>query len=85
MVNRTVTSFEQKVGLLIGKIGLTPVDSHSYSSKIAAFDMDWTLIKTRSGGTFARNVSDWLLWHDKVATKLRRLVADGFRVVVFTN
>ena len=47
--------------------------------------MDWTLIKTKEGNTFAKNASDWLFWHERVPTKLRRLVADGYRIVVFTN
>ena len=77
------TLFEARPGLLIGKLGL---DAHGCnSSKVAAFDMDWTLIKTKMGNKFAKNAHDWELWHEKVATKLRRLVADGFRIVVFTN
>eukprot|EP00662_Eupelagonemidae_sp_cell21_P036608 gene36608-62322_t len=32
-------------------------------SKIAGFDMDWTLIRTKSGKTFAQNRDDWELWH----------------------
>ena len=68
--------------LLIGKICLNGANE---STKIAAFDMDWTLIKTKTGRTFPNNEHDWQMWHDKVPSKLRRLVADGFRIVVFTN
>ena len=67
---------------MIGKIGLT---GQSNCEKIAAFDMDWTLIKTKTGKVFPRNEFDWQLWHEKVQPKLRRLHASGFRVVVFTN
>ena len=27
--------------------------------KLAAFDLDWTLIKPKSGKTFAKNAADW--------------------------
>lgn len=32
------------------------------SEKIASFDMDSTLIETKSGGTFAKNAQDWRYW-----------------------
>ena len=66
--------------LLIGKIG-----GVSDSAKVAAFDMDWTLIKSKSGRTFQCDEHDWQWWHERVPSKLRRLVTDGFRVVIFTN
>ena len=28
--------------------------------KIAGFDMDWTLIRTKTGKTFAKDANDWL-------------------------
>ena len=47
--------------------------------------MDWTLIKTKSGKNFATNANDWTWWDDKVLPKLKKLVTDGYRIVVFTN
>ena len=32
--------------------------------KIASFDMDWTLIRTKGGQTFPKNKDDWLLLFD---------------------
>ena len=29
------------------------------TDKLAGFDMDWTLIKTKSGKTFAQSAQDW--------------------------
>ncbi|KDO23095.1 hypothetical protein SPRG_11939 [Saprolegnia parasitica CBS 223.65] len=50
------------------------------------FDMDSTLITTKSGKTFAVHDDDWKLWHESVPTKLRSLVEDdGFQLVVFSN
>ena len=40
--------------LLVGKLG-----GVSDSTKIAAFDMDWTLIRTKTGRTFPSNEHDW--------------------------
>ena len=53
--------------------------------KIAAFDLDDTLIATKSGNTFARNPEDWKWWHAGVPSRLRQLDADGFAIVVVTN
>lgn len=55
------------------------------SSKIAGFDIDFTIIKTASGRTFATGPSDWVFWDDKVPGRLRKLHEDGHRVVFFTN
>lgn len=50
----TTSTFDIKDGLIVAQIG-----DVTESAKIAAFDMDWTLIKTKTGKTFPRNVSDW--------------------------
>ncbi|KAJ6113659.1 Polynucleotide kinase 3 phosphatase [Penicillium sp. IBT 18751x] len=53
--------------------------------KIAAFDLDSTLIKTKSGNTFPRSATDWQWWNIVVPGKLRELNSAGFQVVVFSN
>ncbi|KAJ5670298.1 Polynucleotide kinase 3 phosphatase [Penicillium maclennaniae] len=53
--------------------------------KIAAFDLDSTLIKTKSGNTFPRSATDWQWWNNVVPGKLRELNSAGFQVVVFSN
>ncbi|RNA23553.1 bifunctional polynucleotide phosphatase kinase-like [Brachionus plicatilis] len=53
--------------------------------KIASFDIDGTIIVTKSGKTFAQNSSDWK-WFDKcVPQKLKDLDDQGFRIVFITN
>ena len=52
---------------------------------MAGFDMDWTLIKTKSGKTFAKSASDWEFWHAETHPRLQKLHADGYSIVVFTN
>jgi len=55
------------------------------SSMIAGFDLDSTLVETKSGKTFAEHADDWRWWHDSVPGKLRDLAKEGFKLVVFTN
>lgn len=53
--------------------------------QIAAFDMDGTLITTKSGKVFPVNSHDWRILLPQVETCLRALAADGFKLVVITN
>lgn len=55
------------------------------SKKIAGFDMDGTLIVTKSGKTFPTGPTDWKLFNNKVASKLESLRSDGYKIVVFSN
>lgn len=55
------------------------------SHKVAAFDLDDTLIATKSGKTFAEGPSDWRWWHPKVPEKLKELASAGHRLVVVSN
>lgn len=56
-----------------------------HSSKISAFDMDGTIITTKSGKTFMQNVDDWKLWDRKVKDKLNELHDKGHKIVFITN
>ncbi|KAI2788570.1 hypothetical protein POX_e06589 [Penicillium oxalicum] len=53
--------------------------------KVASFDLDSTLIKTQSGGPFAKNPNDWQWWEPGVPEKLKELDAKGYQVVIFSN
>ena len=55
------------------------------SSKVAAFDMDSTLIVPKSGNKFPSGRSDWEWWDNKVPEKLKKLREEGFKIVIFTN
>eukprot|EP00755_Sulcionema_specki_P012060 Sspe_Gene.8210::Locus_2804_Transcript_1_1_Confidence_1.000_Length_3044::g.8210::m.8210/K08073/PNKP; bifunctional polynucleotide phosphatase/kinase len=52
--------------------------------KIAAFDLDNTLIKTCSGLRCPRDAFDWV-WMDNVLYQLKELLRRGYRIVIFTN
>ena len=41
--------------------------------KMASFDLDYTLIKTKSGNIFPKNKNDWLLLNDQIKPKLLEL------------
>jgi len=56
------------------------------SERVAGFDLDDTLVSTKSGAKFAQNADDWQWWDAaKVPSKLRELAGEGYKLVVFTN
>ena len=56
----------------------------THSAKIAAFDVDGTLIETASGKRFATSPNDWKLMKN-VSEKLQSLHDEGFKVVLLSN
>lgn len=54
-------------------------------SMIAAYDLDGTLIKTKSGLVFPKDYDDWQIIYANVPTKLKKLYKDGYKIVIFTN
>lgn len=55
------------------------------SEKIAAYDLDGTLIKTKSGNVFPKKIDDWQIAFPEVPGKLKSLHKIGFKIVIFTN
>ncbi|CAN0298576.1 unnamed protein product, partial [Ectocarpus fasciculatus] len=61
-------------------------DKSRVSTHIVAFDMDGTLIKTKSGVVrFGDAADDWQLWHGKVPTVLRKWHDRGYKVAIISN
>lgn len=53
--------------------------------KIAAFDMDGTIIVTQSGNVFPTNYNDWKLNFPDTSKTIKELSDNGYKIVVFTN
>ncbi|EEH48399.2 polynucleotide kinase 3'-phosphatase [Paracoccidioides brasiliensis Pb18] len=53
--------------------------------RVAAFDLDSTLIATKSGRRFATNENDWKWWNPSVPKKLKELNDEGYLVIVLSN
>ncbi|KAM0255346.1 hypothetical protein ACHAQJ_005864 [Trichoderma viride] len=74
--------------LLVGRYQPENKDngSHSKRRKIAAFDLDSTLITTSSGKKHASNATDWKWWDNTVPDRLRELYdKEGYHVVILSN
>jgi bifunctional polynucleotide phosphatase/kinase len=55
------------------------------SKKVAAFDMDDTLVTPKSKAKFASGRNDWRWLFDEVVPKLKEIHKDGWNIVIFTN
>ncbi|ODV79748.1 PNK3P-domain-containing protein [Suhomyces tanzawaensis NRRL Y-17324] len=61
------------------------------SFKIAAFDLDGTLVNTKFGLSFARGPNDWKWWSpssrekSSVTTEIKTLLKEDYLLVIFTN
>lgn len=57
----------------------------AHGVKVAAFDLDSTLITTASGKKHADGAGDWAWWDRRVPERLRALHKEGFQVIIFSN
>jgi bifunctional polynucleotide phosphatase/kinase len=57
----------------------------STSRKIAAFDLDDTLITAAAGSKWAKSATGWKWWHVSVPAKLKKLHKDGYLVIILSN
>lgn len=55
------------------------------SKKIAGFDMDGTLIKTKSGKVYPVDTHDWQIAFPNVTQKFKELLTYGFKIVILSN
>lgn len=52
---------------------------------VAGFDMDWTLIKTKSGKVFPKGKDDWMYFSSDTVSIIDKLKKVGYKIVIFTN
>lgn len=71
--------------LVLSHLLATDATSPGDSIKLAAFDLDDTLVRPKGTHTFAKSRADWQWLTPEVPAKLRQLRDDGFRVVIFSN
>lgn len=75
--------------MLVGRYdGSGTADEPPYNkkrTKVAAFDLDSTLITSVSGKKFSNDPLDWKWWDSTVPAKLRSIYRDGYRVVILSN
>lgn len=55
------------------------------STQIAAFDLDGTLIRPKSGLKFPRNAADWSLLRRDTKERLNTLIQTGYAIVIISN
>ena len=55
------------------------------TNKIAAFDLDYTLIKPKSGRKFPKDKDDWKFLNDKAKLYLQTLNNNNYTIIIFTN
>lgn len=65
--------------------GTAHKDNFKYTGKIAAFDLDGTIIKTKSKKRFPTDENDWVFYSNNVIGKLKDLHNDGFCLIIITN
>ncbi|KAI8638071.1 polynucleotide kinase 3 phosphatase-domain-containing protein [Parasitella parasitica] len=65
-------------------IAKSPVNEAA-RSKIAAFDLDGTLISTKSGRVFAKDENDWRWWDPTIPKRIDALYNEGYKIVIFSN
>ena len=73
--------YEQQLGLCL----FMAHNVNNVTSKWAMFDLDDTLIKTKSGKVFGISASDWTWVNEDHPKKLQRLVNKGYTIVIISN
>nr|KAK5438344.1 DNA kinase/phosphatase Pnk1 [Exophiala xenobiotica] len=82
LVWRTVNN-----SLIVGRYdpSIVPPQSRTLPVKIAAFDLDDTLIVPNTGSKWARSATSWKWWDPSVPGRLKQLYDEGYLVIVLSN
>ena len=76
-----------KQSLIVGKFAGTQAQDGTQLKrrKIAAFDLDDTLICANAGSKWNRSATSWKWWNTSIPSRLRDLYKDGYLVVIISN
>jgi len=74
-------SWSQKGSIIIGISAGVMMGS----SKVAGFDIDGTIITTKSGRRFPIDANDWKIRFSVISGRLQQLVRDDYKIIFFTN
>ena len=72
--------FKDNEDYLIGKS-----KSFEYKKRLAIFDLDSTLIKTKSGNIFAKNIDDWKFLYNNINDILESYHNNNYSIIIITN
>ena len=61
------------------------INKYRHRQKMAIFDYDWTLVKPKSNGTFAKNENDWVKLTEKVPIIIKELYDKGYSINIISN
>lgn len=76
---------ERAPTLLVGKYEPGDEKTPTKRTKIAAFDLDSTLISTKSGKKHSKESGDWQWWDQRVPGRLKELYNEGYHVAILSN
>ncbi|KAK2959373.1 putative Bifunctional polynucleotide phosphatase/kinase [Blattamonas nauphoetae] len=79
-VNKSLPNGWAWRGTLMFKIEYTDT-----RTKLALFDFDGTLGRSKSGAKMCTGPSDFAFWHKNVQPKLTQLHTDGYRIIIVSN
>ncbi len=70
-----------------GALGMYTQGGCKPSKKVAAFDVDSTLVQTKSGKSFPEDATDWTwLYKDgSIERTLKQLAREGYKIVLISN
>jgi bifunctional polynucleotide phosphatase/kinase len=74
-----------EIGYLYGETNNYVRDTCNSKEKIAAFDLDQTLIKTKSNKKFPLNSDDWIWEYPNVKTVLNEFHLQKYSLIIITN
>lgn len=74
-----------EIGYLYGETDNYEHDTHENREKIAGFDLDQTLIKTKSNKRFPNNSDDWMWNYHDVKNILNEFHLGNYSLIIITN